>query len=422
MSLKTKVGSFKISTGIAGTIQTISGLPGTARFIKFFWNGRTDAVNAIGNANHFFGTGVGVNAAVTYPNYCVTTKSQNAVSPSNTSTDTHEIRAIFMIAAGSNTGAGDAVIENYTPTSFDVRITTQFTIGATIHYIAYIGSDILSMETLVTTEPATAIPVNMVFSARPDFLYVISNPTGALAGGIADDSRMNIGAASFRGGAIQQFTNAYGANDNVATTDTECYNRFDKFISHINTAFANNLTGQANISSITGNTVALNWTTVSGGANREHIVLRVTGGSWRVGVFDTVTAGNNITISGVGFRPRGVEFISTTRSQDTDGVTVNPDERSFGAVDDLENQRSLTIEDSTGLVLTRVSTAIQFDSIYATTNGAAVPAIDARITFTSYQNNGFTMAQPTSDGAGRCVYYIAAGNNGVSSRNLVPWM
>ncbi len=420
MSLKTKVGSFQISTGAAGTVQTISGIGFLPKFVKFFWNGRTDAANAIGNGNHFFGTGVAVNAGVSYPNYCVNTKSQNAVSPSNSASDTHEGRCIMMIAAGSNTNAGDATAENYTTDSFDIRIQTQFVIGATIHYVVYGGSDIFAMETLVTTEPVATGTVNMTFGFKPDHLFVIANPAGALSTGIADDSRMMIGAASFRDGAIQQFVNAYGANDNVGTTATQCYNRFDKFLAHIDTNFAGGLTGQANISAIANNVVTLNWTTTSGGGTREHIVLAIKGGSWRVGNFDTVAAGNNIVVSGIGFRPLGVLFVSTTHGGDADGVTTVPCERVMGAVDSAGNQRSLTIESSNGLATTRVSTAIQFDSVYASTNGAAGPAIDARITYTSTQNRGFTLAQPTSDGTGRDVYYIAAGNN--APRGLVPYM
>ena len=421
MSLLTKIGSFQISTGAAGTVQSISGIGFTPKFIKFWWNGRTDAVNAVGNSNHFFGMGVAVNAAVSYPNYCITTKSQTAVSPSNNSNDANEGQCIMTIDAAANTEDGSANVSAYNSNGFDITIANQFSAGITVHYMVYGGSDITNLETLVTTEPAAVGTVNMNFGFSPDFLLSVANPSGLITALIANDSRMCIGAATFRGGAIQQFVWSSGANDGVGTTDTEGYNRFDQFIAHIDTNFAGGLTGKANISAKAGSQVTLNWGTVSGGANREHIVLAVKGGNWRVGNFDTVTAGNNITVSAIGFRPRGVMFYSTTKGQTADGVTDTPDERVQGGFDMFGSQRSLTIEDSTGLATSRISTAIQFDSVFASTNGAAGPAIDSRITFTSVQNSGFTLAQPTSDGAGRDVYYIAAGNN-AASRNLVPWM
>jgi hypothetical protein len=232
-----------------------------------------------------------------------------------------------------------------------------------------------------------------------------------------------MGAASFNSGGIQQFTTAFGANDNVNPTNTLSYNRGDKFISHLDTNFAGGLTGEANISAINGREMTLNWSTVSGGGNRQHIVLAVAGGQWYCGNFETVTAGNNITVSTVPFRPDGgADIYSTTRAQSAAGVCDAPDERVFGGWDSAGGQSSLSIEDTGALATSRVSTALQFNSVYASTNGAVGPAIDARITYTSTQSNGFTLAQPTSDGSGRRVYFIAAGNSIDSTKNLFPWL
>lgn len=427
MALKTFTGSFQITTGIPGTVQnvpTIAAAGNKTKFIEFYWNARVDVptTNGIGNGTHQFGTGVAVNAAVTYPNYCVTTKSQNAVSPSNTSSDVHQSECIFTILAGSNVGEGSAHVTAYNSDgSFDLTTTTVFLSAITIHYKVYYGDDVYMLNTVLTTEPVAPGTVVITFDRRPDFLKVIANPSGPVGGGIADDSRICIGAATFNNNAIQQWVIASGANDNVGTTNCQGYNRGDQFIAHIDSGFAGGLTGKANISAINGRDVTLNWTTTSGGGNREHIVLGVSGGSWHAGNFDTVTAGNNIVVSNLPFRPDGgVSLYSTTKGQTADGVTDTPDERVLGGWDSAGNQRSLTIEDSTGLATSRVSLALQFDSVYASTNGAAGPAIDARITYTSTQNNGFTLAQPTSDGAGRDVYYVAVGDS--APKSLIPFM
>lgn len=416
MAVRTKVGSFQVSTGVVGTVQSITGIGFNPIFVKFAVNGRTDAVNGIGNASHQFGYGIAVNPNVTRNNFSIGSKSQDATGGvSNAASDAHELRAINTILAASNTGDGEFSVTAWNADGFDITIDNQFATAVTIHYKAFTGN--FSIENIVVTEPAVAGNVNMVFAKKPDHLFVLANASGAFTSGIADDSRMMIGAASFRRNAIQQFVCAFGANDNVTPTATQSFSRFDKFIAHLDTAFGANLTGQASITSISGTTVVLNFDVVSGGGNREHLVYAITGEEWEVGNFGTVTAGNNITVSGLGFRPEGIDFYSVTRGQDAANTPGSPDERVVGFVDSAGNQRSLTIEDSTGVVATtRVSTAIQFDSVYASTNGAAGPAIDARITYTSRQNNGFTLAQPTSDGAGRDIYYIAVGDSPVSAQ------
>jgi hypothetical protein len=430
MALKTFQSSFQISTGIIGTIQnvpTLAAAGNKSKFIRFGWNGRVAVppTNGIGNATHQFGMGVAVNAAVTYPNYSISTKSQNAVTPSNNSSDVFQTESIYTMLAGSNAVEGTAKVVAWNGDgSFDLEITAVFLTAITIHFKIFYGDDIYLMEQVVTTEPAAVGSVNMTFSRRPDFLLVLANASGAISGGIANDSRMCIGAASFNNGGIQQWTNAYGANDGAGTTQTASYNRFGEFISHLDINFGAALTGRANISAIVGRVVTLNWAVVSGGGNREHIVLAIYGGQWHCGEFDTTTAGNPIVEAGIPFSPTaGVDLHSDTKNQSAVNTPTATDERVLGGWDSSGNQRSLTIEDSNGVVgSTRISTAIQFDSIYASTNGAAGPAIDARITYTSTQANGFTLQQPTSDGAGRCVYYIAAGDTNPSTKTLIPWM
>jgi hypothetical protein len=417
MALRTFSGSFQISTGAAGTVQNIpasSAIGSLAKFIDFSWNGRTNSTNSVGRATHQFGVGRAINAAVAYPNYCVTTKSQDGQATSNTASDVHEFRSIYTILAGSNAADGEADVTAFNSDgSFDVTIRNQFSAAITVHYKVFYGTDILQMQTLLTTEPVSPGTVNMVFSFDPDYLSVLCNPSGPLTTGISDDSRMTIGAATFRNKQIQQFVLTYGANDNVATMQTQHYNRNDQFIAHIDSGFAGGLTGAANISAKSGATVTLNWTTTSGGGNREHIVFAVRGGSWYAGNFNTVPAGNNIVVTNIDFVPRGATFYSDTRALSTLGATDAIDERVVGMFDSVGASRSLSIEDQNGVADSLVDTVIQFDSVHASCNGTSTPAIDARITYTSTQvvaPYGFTLAQPLSDLVGSKVYYVTYGD------------
>jgi hypothetical protein len=362
---------------------------------------------------------------VSYPNYSASSKSQHATAGvSNSSNDVHEIRCINTILAGSNAPDGNCRVTAWNGNgSFDITIDDQFSAAITIHFTLYYGNDIYAMQTAVLTEPVAPGDVNMTFTRRPDYILIIGNASGALTTGISDDSRMMIGAASFRFGVIEQFVVSYGSNDNVNPTNTDSYNRRDRIIAHIDAGFGGGLTGQAGVTAIVGNTITFNFGTVSGSGARELIVLAITGGEWGVGFSDTVAAGNNINITGLGFLPESFVFDSVTQSSSGLGVTDSPDERVIGMVDSSGNQRSLTIEDSTGIAGdTRISMANQFDSIYATTNGAAGPAIDARVTFTSRNNNGAVLAQPLSDGTGRNIYHSAVGESQLSFRSLTAFL
>jgi hypothetical protein len=408
MATLVKVGSFQMTTAIAGTVQSITGVGFQPKFVKFWWNGRTNVANAVGAVSHQRGTGVAVNSSfgVSNPNYCVYTKSQAPVSPSNSSTDIFEIRCIATMTLATNTSDGEASTTAWNNDGFDLTINKQFPVGTTIFYEAFGGDDITQIETLVTTEPATAIPVNMTFGFTPDYLYQISNPTGAVTGGIADDSRMDLGSATFRDG-IQQFSIAMGANDNVATMATQYFNRGDKFISHIDTAFGASLTGQASISARANNVVTLNWDIVSGGANREHIVLAVKGGQWFTSSFTLVTAPGTITVTNVPFRPKGICLYSVNRPQNASGVPGSIDEWTMGAYDGT-NQRVATTESANGGATSNVVTALEFDSMYIGTNG--ISAIDARVTGTSLDERGFTASDSLTDVNDRIVYFDAVGD------------
>jgi hypothetical protein len=218
---------------------------------------------------------------------------------------------------------------------------------------------------------------------------------------------MDLGSATFRDG-IQQFVIAMGANDNVATMATQHFNRGDKFIAHIDTAFGAALTGQAGISARVNNVVTLSWDIVSGGANREHIVLAVKGGQWFTSSFTLVAAPGTITVTNVPFRPKGISLYSVNRPANASGVPGAIDEWTMGAYDGT-TQRVMTTESANGGATSNVVTALEFDAIYIGTNG--ISAIDARVAGTSLDERGFTASDSLTDVADRIVYFDAVGDS-----------
>lgn len=409
--MQTSVGSFAISTGVAGTTQDITDPGFTPDFVRFFFDGRTEAINTTGVATHQRGMGVAINSnlfSVVYPNFCTYTKSQDGVPP-NTASDQHELRCIATILAASNTVDGEASVTTWLSNGFRLTIDNQFSAGTRIFYKAYKG--VTNIQTLLVTEPAVAGNQTWAFNFTPDYLYCAPNPNGALTVGISDDSRMSMGAATFRNNGVQQFTCGMGANDNVATANTLHYNIFGNFISHLDTNFGTALTGQLTILSRNGNNVFTTWNIVSGGGNREHIILAIKGGEWEVGFFETVAAGNPIAVTS-GFQPKGGTFYSVNRPVSASGVCGDIDEWTVGVFDQNSIVRSMTVEDDDGATPNSlVSTVLQYDSIYVGSDG--IGGVDARITLTSINAAppGVTLQQVLSDLAGRRVYYEFEGDN-----------
>lgn len=408
--MKSRVGSFNVTTAVAGSTVAVTGFgftPVAGRsLIQFWWNGRTEVVNTVGNASHRRGVGYSTGPAL---NYCVSTKSKDAVALSDTASDQHEIRCVEIINASTNTVDGDGHVSSYDADGFTFFIDDQFGQSFTVHYKAYEGIDIEACTYGIITEPGGVGTVRYTFPGRrPDALIAVGNNSTVLAG-ITTDSRMNQGYATFAKGAIQQFTFSMGSDDNVSPTTTANYAQDGQFLSMLDSA-TTNVSSRARVTAVYGDGFDLTWDEVSGFA-REWQVLAISGGQWLAGSTVTVAAGNNITITGVPFIPRGYTLVTSNRVQPASDTPSVPDEWGMGAVDQDANQMSMAVEDATAVATTLVATVVQFDSVLATPNGVIpAPPIDSRITHTNFTNDGWVDAQPTSDGVGRWIGYFTEGD------------
>ncbi len=409
--MKSRVGSFSTTTGVAGTTVALTGFgftPVAGRsFIQFWWDGRTELVNTIGNASHRRGTGISTGPSV---NYCATSKSKDAVALADTASDQHELRCVEIINASTDTVDGEGRITSYDADGATFTVDNQFGQSFTIHYKAYEGIEIEASTYGIITEPGAIGTVSYTFPGRrPDALIAIGTSGNVLAG-IATGSRFMQGFATFAKNAIQQFTFCAGSQDGVSPTDTANYAQDGQFLSLLDSGISN-VTTRARVTAVNGNGFDLTWDEVSGIGGREWQILAISGGQWLAGSMLTVTAGNNITVTGVPFTPRGYTLVSSNRAQPASDTLSTPDEWCMGAVDQNANQRSMAVEDATGVATSLVSTVVQFDSVIATGNGLVpAPPIDCRITHTNFTVDGWVDAQPTSDGAGRWIGYFAEGD------------
>lgn len=408
--MKTRVGTFNTGTGAAATTVAITGFGFTPiagrSFILLWWSGRTEGVNTIGNASHRRGVGITTGPSV---NFTANSKSKDAVVGADTASDSWDVRCVEIINASSDTEDGSLHTQSFDADGFTVVIDKQFGQSFTIHYKAYDATDIQDSEYGLITEPGSTGTVSYTFPGRrPDALFAIGTQ-GLVGDGIATDSRFMQGFASFAKGAIQQITFAAGSNDASNPTQTINYAQTGQFISQLDTSLTL-VTTRARVTAQNANGFDLTWDEVSGVA-RQFQVLAVMGGQWFVGATVSVTAGNNITVTGVPFGPKGYSLISSNRTEPASDTPSDTDEWAFGAVDQNANQRSMSTEDTDNVATTVVTTVVQFDSVIATGNGTTpTPAIDARITHTSFTADGWVDAQPTSDGAGRWIGYIAEGD------------
>lgn len=409
--MKTRVGHFKTGTGAAATTVAVTGFGFTPiagrSFIQFWWTGRQEVANTIGNASHRRGVGISTGPSV---NFSATTKSRDANVGADTACDAFDGQCVYLINASSDTVDGYGSISSYDADGFTFIINDQFGQDFTIFYKAYEGVDIQSTAYGLIAEPGSTGVVSYTFPGRrPDLLIAIST-SGLVSAGISGDSRFSQGFASFAKGAIQQITFAAGSNDASNPTQTINYAQTGQFLSMLDTTLTL-VTSRARVTDQNANGFDLTWDEVSGIGGRDWQILAVSGGQWFVGATVSVTVGNNITVTGVPFNPKGYSLISGNRAEPASDTPSTPDEWVFGAVDQNANQRSGSVEDNDNVATTIVTTVVQFDSVLASGDGTSpTPAIDSRITHTNFTADGWVMAQPTSDGSGRWIGYLTEGD------------
>src|SRR5215207_5554384 len=82
MALSSAVGSLNTTTAAAGNTVAVGSLGFQPKVVLFWWNGRTDTVDAAGRGNHMRGFGVAVSAT---DRRCITSLSQD--TPTSTLTN-----------------------------------------------------------------------------------------------------------------------------------------------------------------------------------------------------------------------------------------------------------------------------------------------------------------------------------------------
>lgn len=401
MALSSYAGSFLTTTGTSNVV--VSGVGFAPKAIIFYWVGRTEAVDTIARASHFRGFGFAA-GATDRRSICVTSLDAAAASDGGRY---HSDAACILSCthAGALDGALDLV--SFDADGFTLVPDDAFPRDQRISFLAFGGSDLANAATGAITEPgATGNADTTSLAFQPDCILFIGNGDAAAPPvGDAAASVCSFGAAvspSARGVWM-------GAQDDAsATSDARSYAISTECAGIQAGVVGASIVSRADFVSFLVNGFRLNWLEVSGLGRYCHF-LALKGGSYRVDNLltqtDTVT---DIVETGFGFTPTGALLLSAGRAESTADTPTVHDRLSIGAFSSTSQRNAQATLDEDGLADTEVTTALEFDAVYA--NIATDSTIAGLMDVKSIDADGFTMIMDDADPAQSFVWYLAVGD------------
>ena len=361
-------GSLNISTGAIGTTQTVSGLSFFPEVILFQVIGRTDAVDAIGQADLMHSIGMSMKTGSIIKRSMVSDFDEHAEATSDTYGGSRFDAIIGQISdAGAWVGLLD--IDDHTSDGFRVIIDAVFSSSLRMHWWAFGGTDIAALNLVEVVEPAVAGEVNVTYPEggfAPDLLICIASrkaaPPDLSAGG-----RLSFGFAARTPAEIQieQGVGMYGAEDGANPSDVGKYSRtgqvaalMDSGIDLINRRVA--------VSGWNSDGFKLNFLEVDGDANTRYYFMCVKGGAWSVKNLMTLSndTTTNIDVTGVHFTPKGAVHFSVGEAQSADDTHNNNFGKfNLGFFAGTASQRVMGMRSGSGVSPTVVTTALQHDIV-----------------------------------------------------------
>lgn len=407
MAISSFVGSFNAGVGAAASTVAVTGVGFTPEVIIFWWSGRSEAVDTIGRASHYRGFGVAVSPT---DRRAIASSSIDALTSSDSQTGHDEAACILSVdATPANDGAID--LQSFDADGFTLVVDDQMPRDLRVHFMALAG-DITNAVTGRLTEPNAVGDQDITSLAfQPDFVLFFSmaaasNPPGTMA-----DSVTMIGAAVSPTG---QGVTIGVSNSGSSTMLAQSYSTSGECIVLPNTAVTA-ITSRADFVSFLSNGFRVNWVESAGSRRIHYLALK--GGNYRVDNLltqtDTVT---DIAESGFGFSPSAAMFVSHSMTESTSDTLQANDKMSIGAFSNLTNRGAQAMLDENGTADSEITTAIEFDAIYA--NISAASAIDGLMDVKSVDSDGFTMIMDDADPSQAFVWYMAFGPGGVQAYTM----
>lgn len=397
MALSAKAGNFAINTSTGN--QAITGLGFTPKLILFFPAGENTAAGIINNER--MGFGVGISSA---DRRALATNSQNGQisgTPVRNHTNTKCFEVFANNSAVTTLYAADFV--SLDADGFTINVATAPASAYQIGYLALGGADITNVKSgQLISNTVTGNQAITGVGFQPDSLLFFSPNRGTAPPDAATSGSFGLGfgkSSTARGAA--SFANVNAVNP----TQTKRYQRT------IETLSTSGGATEFDLVSMDADGFTINWLTAPSTPVYEHF-LAIKGGQFNVSSFNTPTVTGNFSKTGVGFQPVAAIFLSklaaANTASDTDAYL------SLGVATSSTQRFVNGCFDQNGVATSKSRHWFATTKIYATYNTAG-PTLLEDIDFVSFDADGFTLNETTSDATAREVIYMTFGSNVVSA-------
>lgn len=403
MAMDSAVGSFNTGTGAIGTTVVVSGLSFAPVVVFFWWNGRTETIDASGRRTATRGFSA---ASSTTSRRRVNTLAQDTPTTmvTNRSQDDTEVVAI---STTSSTVDGLLDVQSFDSGGFTLVVDDQFTADYRVQFLALGGSDITDVNIDHFTKNTTTGNQDITsLSFEPDLVLMFSSGQTTMGGTIAADSRFCIGAIDSAG---RQAVYAGGSNNNAGNaqtlsycTDLECFAQYDAAITSV--------VDRASYVSMLSNGFRINWDENTGATADLIIFVALKGGNYRVDSLLTQTdTTTDIVKSGFGFTPVSALFVSHAKAESTINTAQDDDDWSTGAFSSTSLRVAMATSDDDAAATAIVSSATEHDEVYINLN-ANTGAVEGLMDIKSIDSDGFTLIMDDADPSQAFVWFIAFGS------------
>lgn len=407
-----------LSTDVATTTYTVSGLSFQPKAIRFYWMGLDSASVDAASGTTSERRGIGF-AASTIQRRCVGTFGLDNASAMDTDSISYDgAVAVTTDGAGAITGLLD--LNSITADGFTLIVDDQVPDSITVFWEAWGGSDITNVTVSHFAEPAATGTQNYTATG---FTTSGTDQVVMLAG-VQSTALINTGAIS-DSGLYVGFTTGTGTANNIvvvgnndegsAAADCDGYGRAGQCVAMITVA-GGNPSALAILSAWGSGVFTLNWT-ARATTNRRSIYMAIKGGSWAAGGY--TISGNSLsataTVSGLSFTPVGISTMGAMVAESAAGTAHTFDRISLGSGSSTSSRRAQGIWDENATANQEINHVIEYDSVLAfpSNAGALVAAYDIN----AMNSDGFQIIVDLAGGvASEWQGYLAFGNVATRSR------
>lgn len=294
--------------------------------------------------------------------------------------------------------------------------TTANATGWKVYALLIGGSDVTNARVIqysITTGTGSKSVTGAGF--KPDFVLLMDPSSASAPPGSGGTAVVNFGFAT---SSTSRGTVSIRNNNSVTPSKDERSQTMTKFIQSSNGS--GTVDFAADFTSMDSDGFTINATTDA--SARQQFALCLKGGKYFVGSFNQATTNGSQAVTGVGFTPTGLLMLSTGIATSA-SVNTTQSSLSVGASDSAKTRASVF----SGALAASATT--KCDSNNDTTKllkmftpvGGGAPTITTVTDITSYDSDGFTINNTTTDATAREIPFIAFGSNPNAPTGYPSW-